>query len=188
MKTDIREQIMQATIDLLGDQNDTDRITMRQIAEKAGVGLGLINYHFKTRDALINEAIGEMMFHAAKPYFSIPSSVQENPAEAIKAIFRATAEIGIRYSLARFTVQYALLQGNMEVPALIVPLIRQYFGSSKTDLEIRLMAFSMVTAIQVAYIRSDAFRLFAGVDIQNEQQCNEIIDVIVNLYLIPEEK
>lgn len=188
MKPDVREQLIRATMQLLEEDNRTDHITMRQIAEKADVGLGLINYHFKTRDALINEAIGQMMFNATKPYLSIPAATSENPAEVIKTIFRTNAEIGTRYSLARFTVKYALLQGNMEVPALIVPLIRQYFGSNKTELEIRLMAFSMVTAIQVAYIRSEAFRLYAGIDLHNENQRNQLIDLIVDQYLNLEEK
>jgi hypothetical protein len=71
---------------------------------------------------------------------------------------------------------------------LIVPLVRQFFGEKKNDLDIRLMAFSMVTTLQVAYIRSDAFRLYAGMDIQNEQHRNELINKIVDQYLISEEK
>jgi AcrR family transcriptional regulator len=188
MKIDIREKIINATIELLEEHNDAGPLTMRLIAEKAGVGLGLINYHFKTREALINDAIGEMMFHAVKPHLAIPSSIDGDPKAAIRAIFRATSDIGMRYSLGRFAVQFALLQGNMEVPALIVPLVRQYYGKRKDDLEIRLIAFSMVTTMQVAYIRSDAFRLYAGVDIQNEVQRNELIDQIIDQYLFSEEK
>ncbi len=188
MKNNIREQILQATIQLLESDNDASHLTVRQIAEKAGVGLGLINYHFKSRDALVNDAIGAMMFHAAKPYFSIPSAYENDPADAIKSIFKATSEIGIRYSLGRFAVQYTLLNGNMEVPALIVPLLRQYFEGRKSDLEIRMMAFSMVTTIQVAYIRSDAFRIYAGMDIQNEQQRNQLIDLVVDQFLAKEQK
>ena len=188
MKTDVKEKIIAATIELLEEQKDPAQITMRQIAEKAGVGLGLINYHFKTREALINDAIGGMMFNAVEPHLAAPSNLQEDPREAIKAIFRATSDIGMRYSLGRFAVQYALLQGNMEVPALIVPLVRQFFGKRKDDLEIRLIAFSMVTTMQVAYIRSDAFRFYAGMDLQNEVQRNELIDRIIDQYLVSEEK
>jgi AcrR family transcriptional regulator len=188
MKTEIREKIISATIELLEEHNDADRITMRMIAEKAGVGLGLINYHFKTREALINDAIGDMMFHAVKPHLAIPSVTDGDPREAIRAIFMATSDIGMRYSLGRFAVQYAMLQGNMEVPAMIVPLVRQFYGKSKDDLEIRLIAFSMVTVMQVAYIRSDAFRLYAGLDIQSEKMRNELIDRIIGQYLVSEEK
>ena len=188
MKADVKEKIISATIELLEEQNDTDRITMRLIADRAGVGLGLINYHFKTREALINDAIGQMMFHAVKPHLSIPSSVDSDPKEAIRSIFKATSDIGARYALGRFAVQYALLQGNMEVPAMIVPLVRQFYGKRKDDLEIRLIAFSMVTVMQAAYIRGDAFRLYAGLDIQNEQMRNELIDRIIDQYFVSEEK
>lgn len=188
MKADVKEKIISATIDLLEEQNDAEGITMRLIADRAGVGLGLINYHFKTREALINDAIGQMMFHAVKPHLSIPSSMDSDPKEAIRSIFKATSDIGARYALGRFAVQYALLQGNMEVPAMIVPLVRQFFGKRKDDLEIRLIAFSMVTVMQAAYIRGDAFRLYAGLDIQNEQMRNELIDRIIDQYLVSEEK
>jgi AcrR family transcriptional regulator len=188
MKEDVREKIIAATIELLEEHNDAGLLTMRMIAEKAGVGLGLINYHFKTREALINDAIGQMMFHAVKPHLAIPSDTEGDPREAIRAIFMATSDIGMRYALGRFAVQYAMLQGNMEVPAMIVPLVRQFYGKRKDDLEIRLIAFSMVTVMQVAYIRSDAFRLYAGFDIQNEKMRNELIDRIIDQYLVPEEK
>lgn len=186
MKQSVRDRIIQTTIELLNERGETESITVRQIAEKAGVGLGLINYHFQTRDSLLNEAIGEMMFRATQPYFSIPADHVEDAVETLKSIFKTTSDIGLRYSLGRFVVQYAMLQGDMEVPALIIPLLRQYYGTRKTELEIRVIALSMVSTLQIAYIRSDAFRLYAGVDIQNEQQRNTVIDLVINQFLTRE--
>lgn len=51
---DTREAIIQSTIDLIhekGEQMDT--LTVREIAQKADVGLGLINYYFESKDKLI---------------------------------------------------------------------------------------------------------------------------------------
>lgn len=36
---------------------DTKSITARMIAEQAGIGLGLINYHFGSKDKLITECV-----------------------------------------------------------------------------------------------------------------------------------
>jgi AcrR family transcriptional regulator len=186
MKQNVRETIIKATINLLTELNEAESITVRQIAEKAGVGLGLINYHFQTRDALINEAIGEMMFQATQSYLSAPLDNRADPAETLKLIFKTTSEIGSRYSLGRFVVQYAMLQGNMETSSMIVPILRQFFGMEKTEIEIRLMALSMVSTLQIAYIRSDTFRTYSGMDIHDEQQRNKIIDFIVDQFLTRE--
>ena len=58
---DPRERILQAAIAILGEEADPESITVRQIAARAEVGTGLINYHFGSKDALLNEAIGTLM-------------------------------------------------------------------------------------------------------------------------------
>ena len=56
-----RQKILNATCDLLREGVKTQSITVRRIAERAGVGIGLINYHFQSRDKLLNEAVNSLM-------------------------------------------------------------------------------------------------------------------------------
>ncbi len=46
---DARERIIEVTLNLLNEVDDIEEITVRKIAERANVGVGLINYHFKQR-------------------------------------------------------------------------------------------------------------------------------------------
>ena len=55
-----RNRIIKAAIELLDEHSDPARITVRQIAERAGVGTGLINYHFQTKDNLLQEAVSSV--------------------------------------------------------------------------------------------------------------------------------
>ena len=51
---DIKELIISSTIELIEQSNgDIKTITSRSIAEKSGIALGLINYHFESKDKLI---------------------------------------------------------------------------------------------------------------------------------------
>lgn len=51
---DHKETIIQATIALIEENGeDIDNITVREISKRAGVGLGLVNYHFGNKDKLI---------------------------------------------------------------------------------------------------------------------------------------
>ena len=61
-----KERILQAAIELLAE---FETITVRQIAERAEVGIGSINYHFQSKDNLLNEAVGRMMGDQAARWY-----------------------------------------------------------------------------------------------------------------------
>lgn len=51
---DIKESIIKSTTELIQQNGgDLSAVTSRAIAEKCGIALGLINYHFKSKDKLI---------------------------------------------------------------------------------------------------------------------------------------
>lgn len=53
-KEDIKEIIIKATTELINQADgDIKTITARSIADRSGVALGLINYHFQSKDNLI---------------------------------------------------------------------------------------------------------------------------------------
>lgn len=57
-KDSIKEHIIEVTTELIEQSSDgAGGITTRRIAERAGVGLGLINYHFGSKDNLITECV-----------------------------------------------------------------------------------------------------------------------------------
>jgi AcrR family transcriptional regulator len=51
-----REKILGATIELLAG-SEPEALTTRQIAARAGVNVAAINYHFRSKDNLIDEAV-----------------------------------------------------------------------------------------------------------------------------------
>lgn len=58
MKADsTKEQLINATIQLLSSHRDVSSITAREIVAKANVNLAMINYYFKSKEELINISI-----------------------------------------------------------------------------------------------------------------------------------
>lgn len=59
---DNKEVILQATIALIKENGkNLETITVREICKKAGVGLGLVNYHFGNKDKLIELCVGRII-------------------------------------------------------------------------------------------------------------------------------
>ena len=53
-KENLKEAIICATTELIQEfDGDVNKITLRRISERANVGLGLINYHFGSKEQLI---------------------------------------------------------------------------------------------------------------------------------------
>ncbi len=59
---DHKDAMIQAAISLIREKGDRlDDITVREICKRAGVGLGLLNYHFGNKDRLIEQCVEQMI-------------------------------------------------------------------------------------------------------------------------------
>ena len=63
---------------------------------------------------------------------------------------------------------------------MIIPILREIFAMTKTEKELRVLAFQIITPLQFASIRNDAFRAYAGIDLFNEEQRNATIDMLID--------
>jgi AcrR family transcriptional regulator len=180
---DPKKRILQAAIELLNEQAP-ESITIRKIAERAGVGIGLINYHFQSKDRLLNEAVGGSMAEATSRWLNANEDEYPDPALRLKNLLKETSTIGARFPvLLQIAVSYELQHGNFSVPQLIVPILREIFGPTKKEKELRLLAFQLVTALQVAAVRADAFEAYSGVNILDEAQRDKAIDLLIESIL-----
>jgi AcrR family transcriptional regulator len=175
-----KESILQTTMAMINEVEDVDTITMRQIAERAQVGIGSINYHFRSKDNLLNEAVGRLMGDQASRWYAPYDKDKTDPVSRLKMLLIDTANVAFRHEkLSRIAVSHALLEGNMEPPQLILPILRDIYGGTKDEVELRLIAFQLITTTQVIFLRAADFRLYSGIDIYDEEQRNLSLESIV---------
>lgn len=80
-----REKIIEVTTELIIEsQGDLSQVTARKIANRAEVGLGLIHYHFESKDQLITECVQRIINKEIRTFVPQDTEYSDNPIEADK--------------------------------------------------------------------------------------------------------
>ncbi|GAC80441.1 MULTISPECIES: TetR/AcrR family transcriptional regulator [Gordonia] len=85
-----RAKIRNAALDLYSEHGE-DRVSMRMIAAQAGVTVGLVQHHFKTKDGLRDAVEQLVVDYHAQAIADAPSG--DSPAESAAARDRAVAQM-----------------------------------------------------------------------------------------------
>ena len=89
-----RAQVIEATIDVLAEQGYA-RTTLTDVARKAGISHGLVNFHFQTKDALLAETLGYLSDEYRQNWHAALAAAGPAPAQQLAALLRADFEPAI---------------------------------------------------------------------------------------------
>ena len=184
-----RQTIINATKSILGEADDVEKITVRQIAERAGVGIGLINYHFKSKDNLLSTAIGDVMTKTIWSFTETDDYSNLESVAKLKAMMKELYNLaGSNEKLIHFILSREVLEGNMEAPLHLIPLLKEIFGNEKDDMQLRIIALQIIHPIQVTGLNISAFHMYSGIDLYNTEHRNRFIDMLIDNLIIREKK
>jgi TetR/AcrR family transcriptional repressor of bet genes len=83
-----REQLIEATIEVMAEQGFA-RITLADVARKAGLAHGLVNFHFQTKDALLAETLSYLSQEYRANWRAALEQATPTPAARLNALIRA---------------------------------------------------------------------------------------------------
>ena len=180
---DAKARLLQATLEILNEDDNPSGITVRQIAERAGVALGSINYYFQSKENLLYEAVsGLMTAEVARWSSPVAQDTGLDPVTRLKQLLKETSRIGIRYpKLMRIMLEHDLLHGEMTAALMLMPLLHEISAGRRSEFELRLIALQLITTLQVMFLRAGTFRLYAGIDVMDDVQRDRGIDLMVDL-------
>lgn len=180
---DTKEQLILATIKLLSTSKDVTKITARQIVAEAKTNLAMINYCFESKEALMNIAIGRIISNSANSIMNVNDD-SITPKEHLRRMLYNLCDITVSYSqFTKISIPYILLQGEITQPLDVLPIIKEHFGNKKNETECRIIAYQMISFMQLIFLRSEDFFKYSGINIFNAEQRNNFIDMQVNLFL-----
>lgn len=178
---DVKERILEATVAILQETSRPSEITVRQIAERAGVSIGSINYNFGGKDALLAEAVWQMIGSSAADWYRPDTNPAVDPLTRLRQMFKEGMRLAMTYPKEmRIGLRHVLETGNMQAKSLILPLLREIVGTDRQDVELRMLAFQLIVSVEVAFLNLPQLSQFLGVDPSDEATVETIVDILVD--------
>ena len=183
-----KKRIIDATISLIMENKDVSQIPISTIAERAGVGIGLINYHFQTKDNLIKQCVQQVIGQLFGSFEELSDKLGHlKPVDRLKSVIEHISEFMIdNPELSRISILTDLSWGKENdnsdnVMKLYFPLIREAFEGTKSEKELSVILQALVSTVQVTFLRRDVNKKVSGFDFFDEKQRIEFIDILVDL-------
>ena len=82
-----RSQILQAAVDI-AERRGLDALTVRQVAARAGLSVGLVIFHFETKDALIIAVLDHVLATTTVLHMTDDIAAITSPRERLLALLR----------------------------------------------------------------------------------------------------
>jgi len=109
-----RQLILEAVVTCI-EKYGIDKLTTRKIAEAAGTNIASINYYFRTKEALVNEALSMTITHMLEDVSSAIADRQQPFLEAFEEVL------------------FYLLEGNIRFPGITAAHLYDAVFEKKTD-------------------------------------------------------
>ena len=177
---DVRERLINTAMDLVLEELEVEKITVRRIAQRAGVSIGSINYHFGSKAKLLLDATKSAVIQRMEDAIEKAAEKYEEPADRLKHVLKSLFLISEdQENSTRFILTQEILNGDMLAPLYLMPILGDFYKGRKQDIAQRILALQIIQPLQLAAIAPKAFQLYSGVDIYDTKAREEFIDMLI---------
>jgi len=186
IKNETKEKIIHVTTQLIKEFEDIDKITIRDIAGKSEVGSGLINYHFQTKENLVNICVRRIINQFIDEIKRLYESLEISPIDKLKHVFKAMCDfIVVNPIISRTSMlldlNNATVNDNTDQSALLhIKALKEIYGDCKTDGEQFTILYIIMSSIQVVFLRNNVIKVHTDVDFFNKEQRDRYIDSLID--------
>ncbi|URZ15071.1 TetR/AcrR family transcriptional regulator [Clostridium felsineum] len=187
----VKEKIIEAAIELIkSSSGEINEITTRSIAKKAEVGLGLVNYHFKSKDNLIEIAVQKIIEGIIKNF---KPNIEEkiNPIDRLKEVSKEVAD----FLIENPSVSKISIVGDMMNPRALDNTMKTVKGFmfSLEDVEFSekekaLLSFILTSVLQNAFLRKEVTKNSFGFNFDEKNSRDIFIDFVIDRLFIGRDK
>ncbi len=185
-----KNHIIEVTTKLLKEYNgDTKRITSRLIAERAGIGLGSINYFFGSKEKLITECIQRTINKMLVGFTPEITDFTKADGLSDKARLISWASQTFDFLFENQAIAGRSILSDMQNYSADSNSVYTQRGfafairSKQKEETKRLLVFLLVSAMQVAFLAKDITKEILGYDLYSKPERDLFISDTVTMLL-----
>ncbi len=173
---DHKETIIRTTIALIEEKGeDLGEITVREISKRAGVGLGLVNYHFGNKNKLIELCVERIINGIVEQFRNVREKTKGlTPFEKLERLGNVTFDFLFEHrAMSRISVLTDMKDPKPDdnthrTYAAYLPLV----AACRPDWDERTVkrkTFCLITVMQQAFLRSEMTSAMLDVDLNQKE-------------------
>ena len=182
-----RENIINATLKIIGEEG-FQNVTIRKIATLAGVNVAAINYHFGSKDIVINEAL-KYLTGKLKDSFKYLGEKEVSPEIRIKNFIRCYADAALEHpDVFRNYINHSMC--NTEMPSDYSEFMkREGFEELKNtlremtslddDMLLFMKGFQIISGIAFPVLLGKQMEKLSGIDYDDKIVRYKYLDVLL---------
>ena len=180
--TEVKEIIIKSTIELIEQSNgDIKKITSRSIAEKSGIALGLINYHFESKENLIaicvQRIINNVLMNFAPDKVDYVKDDGLTDKERLISFAKQTYDfLFANYSLVKISIlsDFANYQPQSNSALTQMGFLFALRKNIPEDRK-KLIAFSLTSIMQDAFLAGENSEAIVGYNLMDKEQRDRFV-------------
>lgn len=196
-KAETRTKIVDASIRCFSELGFNGAST-RDIAKKAGVGQGLISYHFDSKEALWQEAVEQIFLRAQTPAIALPGENLEhaqlrqgfidslynyaqhciNSPDLAMLLYH---EAGQKSQRLAWLIEHHFMPSMLRLKPMHELVVRKKI---LRDMPFNIFAFSLTGVINTHFSLHEIYHSVTGDDPCDETVGRELINHISNMFLL----
>jgi AcrR family transcriptional regulator len=178
---DPKEKLIHAVLNLLEAGIDPEEMTTRQIASEAEMAHGLINYHFGSKEAILKQAVSQIIQQEVGSVEDQNYQVS-SLRERLLTLLMTQSQMGMNYeALLRFDTKLDIHQGCKEPIMSIMPLLRKHYGNKRNEEELLLLAAQIMQPLQLFFSSPELLQDHLGWDLsKSPEQRMRFFKILLN--------
>ena len=172
-----KDLIIETTINLIEKEKlDVSQITIREISKRCNIAVGLINYHFKSKEELINISAERIINSIIYKFEDIKVNVAKmKPFEALDFLGNLTLDyLFDHYQIARISILSDISNpkiGDNTFKTYIsyLPLISKIHPEYNEE-KVKIVSLKLIFFMQQIFIRNDIAKEELGIDLFNKEE------------------
>ena len=192
--TDLRQEVLKASLALI-EEGGLDRLSMREVARKAGVSHQAPYYYFGDREAILAAIAGEGFSKLGQSFARAVAQAELAPAKSLEAIGRAYVEFALchpAYFQAMFRADAVPLDRYPDARKCeddafgkLVDEIGKVFAGQPAEvrLTIAIACWAMVHGLATLILEGTLARTIEIPRARQRQMANEVIGTFTSLFI-----